>query len=145
MESTINEHDIIHHDKKLGFITKNEVILYKKDREEKIDIQSVNNVQLVKTRVFYFNLLLLIGSAIIFYFTYFIYPLHSILASALFVAGCSTLLYAFYHKYYHYTIVIKDKDKTTHQLKTTQVNRDNIKKFYFKIAKRVDRKKINIR
>lgn len=141
METAINDHEIIHHDKKLGFITKNEVILYHKNREEKIDIQSVNNVQLVKTRVFYFNLALLVGSVVIFYFTYFIYPLHSIIASGLFIGGCSTLLYSFYHKYYHYTIVIKKKDKKIHELKTTQVNRENIKKFYFKIAKRVSKKK----
>ncbi|MBL7886815.1 MAG: hypothetical protein JNJ52_08710 [Flavobacterium sp.] len=143
METPNDQNDIIHLDEKLGFITQNQVVLYKNNREEKIDIQSVSKVQLVKKRIFNLNLLLLCGSLIVFYLTYFFYHIHSVFASFLFIGGISIFLYSFYHKYYNYTIVIKEKNKRVHELKGSQVDRESIKVFYFKIAKRANKKRNN--
>ena len=143
MNTAINEQDIVHHDKKLGIITQNQLILYIGNREEQIDIQSVNNVQLIKKRVFRLNLFLLVGSLVVFYFTYFFYHMHSVVALLFFAVGLFAFLFSFYHKNYNYTIVIKEKNKTTHQLRAKQVYRENVKKFYFKIAKRISKKNVN--
>jgi hypothetical protein len=141
MEVSNNKSDIIHLDEKLGFITQNQVVLYKNNREEKIDIQSVSKVQLIKKRIFNLNLLLLCSSLIVFYLTYFFYHNHSVFASFLFICGISIFLYSFYHKYYNYTIVIKEKNKKVHELKGSQIDRENIKVFYFKIVKRTNKKR----
>lgn len=141
METTLNLNDIIHHDKKLGMITKKEVILYIDNHEERIGFESIHNVKLIKKRIFIINTLLLLGSGIVFYLTYFFYHIHSIASSVLFILGFSGFLYSFYHKYYRYTIVIKEKDKKVHELKTTQMHRDSVKKFYFKIAKKIGKNK----
>ncbi|HLP63897.1 hypothetical protein [Flavobacterium sp.] len=136
MESTENDIKIDYFDKKLGLITNNQVIIYKKDQHEKIDLQSVNNVKLVKQRVFYFNLLLVVGSCISFYLTYHFYHKQSVVASVLFILGASTLLYSFYVKFYNYTMIIKEKNEKVHKLRASQADRNNIKEFYFKISKR---------
>lgn len=141
MESTKNDLEIDYFDKKLGLITNNQVIIYKKDHHEKIDLQSVNKVKLVKQRVFYFNLVLVIGSCISFYLTYHFYHKQSVIASLLFVLGASTLLYSFYLKFYNYTMIIKEKDEKVHKLKASQADRNSIKEFYYKIAKKTSKKK----
>lgn len=142
MESTENDIKIDYFDKKLGLITNNQVIIYKKNQHEKIDLQSVNNVKLVKQRVFYFNLLLVVGSCISFYLTYHFYHKQSVVASVLFILGASTLLYSFYVKFYNYTMIIKEKNEKVHKLRASQADRNNIKEFYFKISKRT-RKRSN--
>lgn len=136
MESSTNNIEISHFDNKLGLVTQHQVILYKKDHHEKIDLQSVNKVKLIKERVFYFNLLLVVGSCISFYLTYHFYNKESVIASVLFVLGASTLLYSFYHKFYNYTMIIKEKNEKIHELKAAQSERKNIKELYFRIAKK---------
>lgn len=136
MESATNHIEIKYSDNKLGLITNSQVILYKKDHHEKIDLESVNKVKLIKERVFYFNLILVVSSCISFYLTYHFYHKESVIASVLFVLGASTLLYSFYHKFYNYTMIIKEKNEKVHELKAAQSDRKNIKEFYFKIAKK---------
>lgn len=140
MESVANDIEIDHFDNKLGLITKNQVIIYKKDRHEKIDLKSVNKVKLVKERVFYFNLILVITSGFSFYLCYHFYHKQSIISSVMFILGGSTLLYSFYHKFYNYIMIIKEKDEKVHELRAPQSDRNNIKEFYFRVAKKTRKK-----
>lgn len=137
MESLNNQHEIVHHDKKIGLITNSEVIIYTQKIEQKINLELIKNVQLIKKRAYQWNTAYFIVSAIFFYFAYYFYFAEWIVTTLLFLIGSVVLFFVFYKKYYGYSIRIKDKHNAIYKIESSQINKENIKKFYYKLVKRI--------
>jgi hypothetical protein len=54
--------------------------------------------------------------------------------------GIVLFLYSIVHKFYTYKLIIKEKDQTLIEVKTTQLNRKSIKEFYNAIVRKVPKK-----
>ena len=137
MESLKNPHEIVHHDKKIGLITNSEVIIYTQKIEQKINLDLIKHVQLIKKRVYNFNAFAVLLSAISIYFAYYFYFAQIIVTALLLLIGVIILFIAFYKKWYSYSVRIKDKHNSVFKIEGSQRNKENIKKFYYKIVKRV--------
>lgn len=120
--------------KKFGIITNKEVIIKRGNAKQiKISIDSISKVKLVKKRIIFFNIILLtlgLLTLIILLLNlkgeeFYLYLL------SLICVLCFVL--AFIHKFYLYSLIIKLKNKEEHVVKTTQLQRENIKDFYYAI------------
>lgn len=132
------DNQIIHFNEKIGLITENQVILTKLNGHNKIRIDSIERVNLIKRRVFYSNLALFLLSICIFSFAYFFFESEKIqMYVSVIIFGVILLIYSLLHKFYLYKIVIKEKDNSIVEFQTTQMNRKCIKEFYNMILKRI--------
>lgn len=132
------EIEIIHSDKKFGFITQSKLMLTKD--KASILFESIEKVNLIKYRVLYTNLLLMfLSSAILFSSFFWLRFGKTIIYSFIFI-GLSILIFSIQHKFYFYRLVIKEKNETTHIIKTSQFNRKCIKEFYFLVVSKVREK-----
>ena len=133
--------EIIHFDDKFGLITENQVIISKGSTKNKVNFDSINNVNLIKSRVFYFNFIAFILSLSVFVYTFTIFKSERLeFFYGLILIGIFLLIYSFIHKFYIYKLVIKEKNHSTIVLKTTQINRKNIKEFYKAIISKIPKK-----
>ncbi len=138
------DNNVVHFNKKFGIITNKQVIITKGTDQNKININSINNVNLIKRRVFYLNLLLLLMSISIFTYTLFFLKSEIVeMYYSLIFVSMVLLLFSLIHKFYMYVLVIKEKDHEVVELKTTQIHRKCIKEFYYKIVKQVPIKNKN--
>lgn len=133
--------EIIHFDDKFGLITENQVIITKGSKKEKINFNSINRVNLIKSRVFYLNILSFVLSISVFIYTFFIFKSERLLLFyGLIFIGIALLAYSVMHKFYAYSLIIKEKDQSIIEVKTTQMNRKSIKEFYYAIVKKIPKK-----
>ena len=136
METTTPSDHIIHHDRKIGLITDSEVILYTNKTEEKISLRLIENVRLIKERVYVRNASFFLSSMLFFYLSYWFYFDQVILTVILVLLGVTVLYFSFFNKFYQYTLRIKDKYQATYNIKKCQKDKEDLKKFYYKIVKK---------
>ena len=133
--------EIIHFDDKFGLITENQVIITKNSKKYKVNFETINRVNLIKSRVFYLNIISLLLSLSVFGYTFSILKSERlVLFYGLILIGILLLIFSFIHKFYIYKLVIKEKNHSTIVLKTTQINRKNIKEFYKAIISKIPKK-----
>lgn len=126
---------------KFGLITDNQVIINKGSKKSKVPFNSINRVNLIKSRVFYLNILLFLLSASVFIYSYFMFNSERLFFFyGLIFIGIVLFLYSIVHKFYTYRLIIKEKDQTLIEVKTTQLNRKSIKEFYNAIIKKIPKK-----
>lgn len=126
---------------KFGLITDNQVIITKGSKKSKVPFNSINRVNLIKSRVFYLNILLFLLSASVFIYSYFMFNSERLFFFyGLIFLGIVLFLYSIVHKFYTYRLIIKEKDQTLIEVKTTQLNRKSIKEFYNAIVRKVPKK-----
>ena len=132
------DNQIIHFNKKFGFITDNQIILTNRAAQNKIRIDNIDKIDLLKRRIFYSNVILFSLSVGIISFTYFFFESEKKqMYITLAFLGIVLLAYSLFHKFYHYKIIIKEKDNSIIEVKSNQINKKNIKDFYNTIAKMV--------
>ena len=141
MKPLINNSQTIKYYKKSGVITDKEVIIDNGKRQDKIYIESISRVNLIKKRVFYSNIILLAFSFLCVFVLFFEESKNLISKIFLIILAISTLTFAIIHKFYFYKIEIKLKNNESFKIKTSQFNRDSIKEFYSSILKRVKKDK----
>ena len=126
---------------KFGLITEKQVIITKGSKKSKVPFNSINRVNLIKSRVFYLNILLFLLSASVFIYSYFMFNSERLFFFyGLIFIGIVLFLYSIVHKFYTYKLIIKEKDQTLIEVKTTQLNRKSIKEFYNAIVRKVPKK-----
>ena len=126
---------------KFGLITEKQVIITKGSKKSKVPFNSINRVNLIKSRVFYLNILLFLLSASVFIYSYFMFNSERLFFFyGLIFIGILLFLYSIVHKFYTYKLIIKEKDQTLIEVKTTQLNRKSIKEFYNAIVRKVPKK-----
>jgi hypothetical protein len=124
-----------------GCITNFEVILYNKKNKEKIDFESINNIRLIKERVFYYNLLFFVISLLLFYIGYLFYTIYLTVSLGLSITAGLILLYSYFYKFYFYKMIIKEKNNKIYEIKTSQNKKEDIKKLYNYIANKIKKHK----
>jgi len=141
MTTLKTDNQVIHFSKKFGLITENQLILTTGSRN-KIRLDSIDRVNLIKRRVFFYNTLLFIISLSIILLTYLYFESERMeYYLCLGAFGMIVLVYSVIHKFYQYKIIIKEKDHSVVELKTTQRHRKSIKEFYSTIVRCMSSKK----
>ncbi len=132
---------ILEYNKKFGIITSNQLLI--NNGKTNINIKYINKIKLIKYRMYYGNLLLLLLSmcflsTLFLNLNYYNKVLIGVIAFVLFIA--STI-----HEFYCYKIIIKLNNNEVHTINTTQIHKKCIKKFYYIISDKVkENKKANI-
>lgn len=130
------DNQVIHFSQKFGLITENQIILTNGTSQNKIFIDDIEKINLIKQRVFYSNVVLFLLSVCIISFAYFYFESEK---KAMYISasvfGLILLVYSLMHKFYFYKIIIKEKDNSIIEVKANQINRKNIKDFYNTIVK----------
>lgn len=138
--NTINkELEILLYDKNFGLITERQVIITKNNCEKKLRFESINKVNLIKKRFFYSNLFLFLTSCFIFVFNYLFLKTNQIIFYSTLGIGILFFLYAIIHKFYTYELIIKENNDKIHIIKTSELKKKRIKKFYFTLIKKTKR------
>lgn len=133
--------ETIHINDKFGLITDNQLIITKGSKKSKVPFDSINKVNLIKRRVFYLNTILLLLSISVFIYSFFVLKSEKLfLFYGLLFIGIALFIFSIVHKFYIYKLIIKEKDKTLIEIKTTQINRKSIKEFYNAIVQKVPKK-----
>jgi heme/copper-type cytochrome/quinol oxidase subunit 3 len=133
--------ETIHINDKFGLITDNQLIITKGSKKSKVPFDSINRVNLIKRRVFYLNTILLLLSISVFIYSFFVLKSEKLfLFYGLLFIGIALFIFSIVHKFYIYKLIIKEKDKTLIEIKTTQINRKSIKEFYNAIVQKVPKK-----
>lgn len=133
--------ETIHINDKFGLITDNQLIITKGSKKSKVPFNSINRVNLIKRRVFYLNTILLLLSISVFIYSFFVLKSEKLfLFYGLLFIGIALFIFSIVHKFYIYKLIIKEKDKTLIEIKTTQINRKSIKEFYNAIVQKVPKK-----
>lgn len=141
MNASNLEPKIIHFDKKFGFITQNKLMLTQGNSEDLIPFESIEKVNLIKYRVLFTNIILVCISCLFIVFSTFFLKADIKVIYTFIVIGILLLIFSIVHKFYFYRVVIKEKNNTTHVIKTSQINRKCIKQFYLSLLKKVGKKK----
>lgn len=130
------DNQVLHFNEKFGLITEEQIILTNGTSQNKIRIDDIDKINLLKHRVFYSNVVLFLLSVSIISFTYFYFESEKKeMYISLTSFGLVLLVYSLIHKFYLYKIVIKEKDNSIIELKANQINRKCIKDFYNTISK----------
>lgn len=133
--------ETIHINDKFGLITDKQLIITKGSKKSKVPFDSINRVNLIKSRVFYLNTILLLLSISVFIYSFFVFKSERLmLFYGLILIGIILFVYSIVHKFYTYKLIIKEKDKTLIEIKTTQINRKSIKEFYNAIVKKMPKR-----
>lgn len=134
--------EIVLFSKKFGLITERQIILTNGTSQNKVNFDSINRINLIKKRVFYINTILLVASLILYTYIYFsikYHPKEFLIGLAL--LGTLLLVYSLIYKFYNYKLVIKEKDNSIIEVKTSQLHRKCIKEFYNAIIKKIPKNK----
>ena len=138
MTSEETKNDLIYFDRKFGYITENQLIITKGTKKNKVYINSIKRVNLFKSRLLLSNLVCFLSSTSLLLYVYFYLKSNkNIIFYSLIVLGLLMLVYSFIHKFYIYRLVIKENNDAVVEIKTTQINRDQIKDFYKTILKKI--------
>lgn len=138
MTSKETKNDLIYFDRKFGYITENQLIITKGTKKNKVYINSIKRVNLFKSRLLLSNLVCFLSSTSLLLYVYFYLKSDkNIIFYSLIAVGLLLLLYSFIHKFYIYRLVIKENNDAVVEIKTTQINRDQIKDFYKTILKKI--------
>lgn len=138
MTSEETKNDLIYFDRKFGYITENQLIITKGTKKNKVYINSIKRVNLFKSRLLLSNLVCFLSSTSLLLYVYFYLKSDkNIIFYSLIAVGLLLLLYSFIHKFYIYRLVIKENNDAVVEIKTTQINRDQIKDFYKTILKKI--------
>lgn len=136
MKAALDEIETLHFDNKFGIITNTNVILkHGNSNQENIALDRIAKVNLIKYRVLYTNFALLILSFGMLTGSFLHWDSEKIAIQVLLVLGVFLMVYSLNHKFYHYKLVIKEKNTALHMVKASQRDREYIKKFYFFIIK----------
>ena len=137
MKAINTDLEIINYNKKFGVVTTQQVIINNGKHQNKIFFESISRVNLIKSRVFYSNILFFAFS-IVFITPLFLFQNINLMQKGIAITlAVFSLVFAALHKFYFYKIVIKLKNDEHYDLNATQFHRDCIKDFYFSILKRV--------
>ncbi|WP_298392605.1 hypothetical protein [Flavobacterium sp.] len=134
--------EIVLFSKKFGLITEKQIILTNGTSQNKVNFDSINRINLIKKRVFYINTILLVASLILYTYIYFsikYHPKEFLIGLAL--LGTLMLVYSLIYKFYNYKLIIKEKDNSIIEVKTSQLHRKCIKEFYNAIIKKIPKNK----
>lgn len=138
MTSEETKNDLIYFDRKFGYITENQLIITKGTKKNKVYINSIKRVNLFKSRLLLSNLVCFLSSTSLLLYAYFYLKSDkNIIFYSLIAVGLLLLLYSFIHKFYIYRLVIKENNDAVVEIKTTQINREQIKDFYKTILKKI--------
>lgn len=138
MTSHETKNDLIYFDKKIGYITDYQLIITKGKTINKVFISSIKRVDLYKIRFFLSNLLcFLFGTTLLTYAYFYLKSDKNIIFYSCIVVGLILLIYSLVHKFHIYILVIKENNNNVVEIKTTQIYRDNIKKFYKTIVSKI--------
>lgn len=141
MEATLRQKDLLLYDRKFGIIMKTNLVLMQgKTKQQKIDLEAIEKVNLIKYRVLYTNLCLMAAAGALLFGAYWHWNPEQTGVLALLVTGVLLLVYAVTHKFYWYRLVITEKNAASHMVKTSQWNRKTIKKFYYTLIKNTFKK-----
>lgn len=134
--------EIVLFSKKFGLITERQIIITNGTSQNKVNFESINRINLIKKRVFYINTILLVASLILYTYIYFsikYHPKEFLIGLAL--LGTILLVYSLIYKFYNYKLIIKEKDNSIIEVKTSQLHRKCIKEFYNAIIKKIPKNK----
>lgn len=138
MNTFETKNDVINLSNKFGYIAENQLIITKGSKHNTIHIDSIKRVNLFKNRLLINNLLcFMMSSAILLYVFLYLRSNKNILFYSMIVLGISLLIYSFIHKFYIYKLVIKENNNRIVEIKTTQINRNQIKDFYKSILNKI--------
>ena len=129
--------ETVHFNKKFGLITSDQLLLTSGNEKNRIQLESIERVYLVKYRVLYTNIFLFFFSCALLLFPTFVLQIEYKKIIPFAALSLLLLVYSYFHKFYFYRLEIKDVNKTTYTVKTSQLNRKCIKNFYFSLAKKV--------
>ncbi len=126
---------------KFGSVTQNEVILNEKTIQSKIQLENINQVNLIKKRFLFSNILLMIFSLSLLIYTFFKLNASKEITLSLSVVCGILFVIALNHKFHFYKLVIKEKNNAIHVVSTHQIHRKGIKELYLSITKTIPRNK----
>ena len=142
MKSTEIENEIVHFDKKFGLITDKQVVITNGLEKNKINFESIHQINLIKSRTFFLNTIYFGLSVLVFSYTFLIHQHNNhFIFYGLILGAVMLLVYSMIFKFYNYNLIIRDKNKSVVNIKTTQIHRKNIKEFYLKMCKQLPKKK----
>ena len=98
--------DILKYNEKFGVITNKLVLIKLKDKQRKVNYEEIKNVKLVKYRVFYSNIALLVSSLIFITIGVLSENLNSSAKILIGILSVLLLFYSFLHKFYFYKLEI---------------------------------------
>jgi len=135
------DNQVILFSEKFGLITDNQVIINRGAQKNKVSINSINKVNLFKIRAFHSNIISFLFSLSVLIYAYIMFKSEQIyIFYGLVIVGLIFLAFSFLHKFYIYRLIIKEKDNSIIEVKTTQINRKCIKEFYNAIVKKMQKK-----
>lgn len=138
MTSEDTKNDPIYFDRKFGYITENQLIITNGSKKNMVYINSIKRVNLFKSRLLLSNLICFLSSTSLLLYVYFYLKSdRNIIFYSLIVVGLLLMCYSFIHKFYIYRLVIKENNDGVVEIKTTQINRTQIKDFYKTILKKI--------
>lgn len=141
MKSMTLNSEILSYNKNFGVITDKEVILSTKKNQKKISFDLIKKVKLIKQRIYFTNMILVLLSITLLVIAYNLYHNYTLISYGFLILGIYAFIYSIYHKYYKYKLVIIENDNAIHKIETKQSNRESIKDFYFTIANKISKKK----
>jgi hypothetical protein len=129
------------HESRFGTVTKKEVILNEKSVQSKIQLENINQVNLIKKRFLFSNILLMILSLSLLVYTFFKLNASKEITLSLSVVCGFLFVIALNHKFHFYKLIIKEKNNAIHVVSTHQIHRKGIKELYLSITKTISRNK----
>ena len=142
MTTTGIENEIVHFDKKFGIITEKQVVITNGVEKNKINFESIQKINLIKSRTFFLNTIYFGLSVLVFSYTFLIHQHNNhFIFYGLILSAVLLLVYSLLFKFYNYNLIIKEKNKSVVNIKTTQIHRKNIKEFYLNMCKQLPNKK----
>ncbi|MEC4050504.1 hypothetical protein OX284_013760 [Flavobacterium sp. SUN046] len=120
---------------KFGSVTEDEVILNKNYDINKIQLENINQVNLIKKRFLLSNVLLMLLSLGLLVYTYFNLKASNEITFSLAVLCGVLFVIALNLKFHFYKLVIKEKNNAIHVVSTSQLHRKGIKELYTSIAR----------
>lgn len=131
----------VHLSKKFGLITHEQVLLLKGRQQEKIALQTISSVHLIKKRTYAINYMMAL--CVVLLWTVMGWNAATLpLWGSIVMAGLGTVLagYAAVYRFHGYTLRIRRKNLPEVTLQTTQWHHAEIKTFYTVLCQRTRKK-----
>lgn len=135
MEKSKNDNSLLLSNK-FGRITAGRVVLFcEEGKSETVSFESIEKVNLVKYRVLYTNGILLVFSLTLLIGSFLGWHPQKPSIYFLLISGIGMFFYALTHKFYHYKLIVKEKNDAIHSVKTNQFRRKCIKDLYHSLVR----------
>lgn len=133
--NTYQPNTVLCFDKDFGVVTSSQIILKSNKNQDRINIDNIKSVRLIKNRVYIYNYIALALAALLSVFSIFTFQSFTVFSIGVLCCTLSLLLIGFLLKIHQYQLVVRDELMNNYILKTNQFKRENIKKFYNSIVK----------